>query len=200
VSLVGRATLGVYRHFVRARNKAFSLLSSGAFAEYGANTVIELPIRLSGESRIAIGARTFIGAGAWLQALEHPDGGDGVVIRIGDDCGFAGGSVFSAVKSLTIGNHVYFARGCYVADHTHAYDDADANVENQGLTDIRPVAIEDGVWLGENVVVLPGVRIGRGTVVGANSVVNVDLPEYCVALGVPARIVRRFGPDDDAAE
>jgi acetyltransferase-like isoleucine patch superfamily enzyme len=198
--VLGRTTLRLYRLFVLGRNKTFSVLASGAFAEFGSHTVIELPVRVSGERRIALGSRVFVGAGAWLQALDHPEGGDGVAIRIGDDCGFAGGTVLSSVKSVTIGNHVSFARGCYIADHTHAYSDWETAVDTQGLTDIRAVTIEDGVWLGENVVVLPGVRIGKGTVVGANSVVNVDLPDYCVALGVPARIVRRFGPDVDATE
>lgn len=200
-ALTGTTTLTLYRMFVRARSKAFSLLSAGAFAEFGANTVIQLPLRISGEQRMAIGARVFIGSGAWLLTLadaEQPT--EGVALRIGDDCGFAGGVVLAAVRSVMIGNHVYFARNCYVADHSHAYQDPSTNIEDQGLTDIRPVQIDDGVWLGENVVVLPGVHIGTGTVVGANSVVNVDLPSYCVALGSPARIIRRFGSSESADE
>lgn len=196
MSVLARATVGGYRLWVRARNRGFSLLSSGAFAEFGTHTVIELPVRLTGERRIALGSRVFVGANAWLQVLDHEEGGNDVAIRIGDDCGFAGGSVISAVKSITIGSHVNLARNCYIADHTHAYQDVTSDIASQGLTDIRPVTLEEGVWLGENVVVLPGVTIGRGSVVGANSVVNVSLPEYCVAIGVPARIVRRFGPDE----
>lgn len=198
--VVGRLTVGLYRGAVRARNKLFSIFASGAFAEFGSNTVIDLPVRLVGEQRIALGSRVFIGGGAWLQVLEHPEGSKGVAIRVGDNCGFAGGTVLSAVSSISIGDHVYFARGCYVADHSHAYSDVTRDVASQGLTDIRPVTIEDGVWLGENVVVLPGVHIGKGAVVGSNSVVNSNLPSYCVALGVPARIVRRFGPENESTE
>jgi acetyltransferase-like isoleucine patch superfamily enzyme len=53
-----------------------------------------------------------------------------------------------------------------------------------------PVLIKRGAWLGQNVVVCPGVTIGRGAVVGANSVVNQDLPDHCVAAGAPARVLK----------
>jgi acetyltransferase-like isoleucine patch superfamily enzyme len=193
---IGRAMLGLYRTTVRLRSKSFSILASGAFAEFGSGSVVQLPVRLSGESRMAIGSRVFVGAGAWLQVLADVEPEAGVALRIGDDCAFAGGSVLSAVRSITLGDHVTFARNCYVADHSHAYRDVATNIDAQGLTDVNPVQIDSGVWLGENVVVLPGVHIGTGAVVGANSVVNRDLPSFSVALGSPARVVHRFGPAD----
>jgi acetyltransferase-like isoleucine patch superfamily enzyme len=194
--VVGRATLSLYRQIVRTRNKAFSVLAGGAFAEFGSGSVVQLPVRLSGEHRMSIGADVFVGAGAWLQVLDIGDSADDIALQIGDRAAFAGGCVVSVARSLTIGADVAMARNCYVADHTHAYTDSDTSISDQGLTDINPVVIEDGVWLGENVVVLPGVTIGRGSVVGANSVVTQDLPPHTVALGIPARIVRRFGPED----
>jgi len=66
-------------------------------------------------------------------------------------------------------------------------------VLDQGFERLEPVAIGDGAWLGQNVVVCPGVTIGTGAVVGANSVVTEDVPAYSLAVGAPARIVRRFG-------
>ena len=56
----------------------------------------------------------------------------------------------------------------------------------------RPVVIGDGSWLGYGTVVLPGARIGRHVTVGANSVVTGDLPDYCVAAGAPATVIRRY--------
>ena len=76
----------------------------------------------------------------------------------------------------------------------------DLPVHHQGVTRVRPVEIADGAWLGENAVVLPGVRIGRGAVIGANSVVNIDVPDGGVAVGVPARIIRVRSADDGAAD
>ncbi len=196
--MLSRAALGTYRFFVRGSAKLFSLSVGGAFAEFGKHTVIQMPVRLVGERRIAIGNNVFIAAGAWLQVIDDGEPSDEVALRIGDDCAFAGGSVLSAVKSLTLGRNVVCARNCYIADHSHAYMAVGVAVVEQGLTDVLPVVIEDDVWLGQNVLVLPGVRIGRGAVIGANSVVHSDVPSYSVAVGVPARIVRRFGEPDGA--
>ena len=84
------------------------------------------------------------------------------------------------------------ARNVYIADHAHAFEDPSRPVLDQGVDDIRPIEIGDGAWLGQNVVVCPGVRIGRGAVVGANAVVRDDVPDFSLAVGVPARVVREF--------
>jgi acetyltransferase-like isoleucine patch superfamily enzyme len=61
---------------------------------------------------------------------------------------------------------------------------------HQGVDKIQPVLIKRGAWLGQNVVVCPGVTIGRGSVIGANSVVVKDIPDFSVAVGAPARVVK----------
>jgi acetyltransferase-like isoleucine patch superfamily enzyme len=85
---------------------------------------------------------------------------------------------------------VLLARGVYIADHGHAFDDRTRAVLDQGIDRVAPVEIGEGAWLGQNVVVGPGVRIGRGAVIGANAVVLDDVPDHAVAVGVPARVVR----------
>jgi acetyltransferase-like isoleucine patch superfamily enzyme/acyl carrier protein len=189
---IGRSTAALHRSFVRARDKAFSVALSGSFGSFGRRTVLQLPIRLSGQHRIAIGSNGFVGANSWLQVLEE-DGADQIAISIGDGVSIAGLCVLSAVGSIRIGHNVSFARNVYIADHTHLYDDPSSPVLEQGVTASEPVEIGDGAWLGENVLVLPGVRIGRGAVISANSVVNQDIPDHCVAAGSPARVVRHFG-------
>jgi acetyltransferase-like isoleucine patch superfamily enzyme/acyl carrier protein len=187
---VGHAAIGGYRLTRRATNKAFSLLWAGSFASYGSNSVIEVPIRLMGERRIAIGSGVSIGASSWLQAVDGH--GEGVALWIGDRVSIAGHCVLSAASSIRIGDSVTFARGVYVADHAHAYRDVTVPVLDQGITDIRPVEIADGAWIGQNAVVLPGVSIGRGAVIGANSVVSHSVPDHAVASGAPARVLFRF--------
>jgi acetyltransferase-like isoleucine patch superfamily enzyme len=189
---IGRATTRTYRLTVRARNKLFSLLAAGSFDSFGARSVVQLPVRLQGEERMAIGNGVFVGAGCWLQVLEGES--DGVALRLEDDVAIAGYCVLSAAKSIRLGRHVSLARNVYIADHSHAYDDPERPMSEQGVTQVEPVVVEDGAWLGENVVVLPGVRIGRGSVVAANSVVAKDVPDFSLAIGSPARVVRRFGP------
>ena len=192
---LGRAALGAYRFTVRARAKAFSLLSSGAFASFGSHSVLQPPIRIEGEHRIAVGSDVFVGGGAWLQVIDGLEG-EGF-IEIGDGTSLAGGCVLSSAVGIRLGRRVLFARHVYVADHRHAFADGSRAVLDQGIEQVEPVTIGDGAWLGENVVVGPGVTIGRGAVVGANAVVLDDVPDRSVAVGAPARIVRRlehFGP------
>lgn len=186
--LVGFASLRSYRLARRARAKFFSVACSGAFASFGRGTVIEPPVRISGERRIALGSGIYVGEGSWLQALDGF--GDAVAITIGDGTSIAGSCVLSAARSVTLGRNVLLARNVYVSDHSHAFDDPSTPVLAQGVDEIASVVIDDGAWLGQNVVVCPGVRIGKGAVVGANSVVLSDVPDNAVAVGAPARIVR----------
>jgi acetyltransferase-like isoleucine patch superfamily enzyme len=147
------------------------------------------PVRLVGEERIAIGDEVFIGAGSWLQSL--PDGKNkSVAISIGRGASIAGACVISAVRSVFIEDDVLVARNVYISDHSHKYTATDTPILGQGLDKIEPVLIKRGAWLGQNVVVCPGVTIGQGAVIGANSVVTRDVPDFSVAAGAPARVVK----------
>ena len=78
---------------MRVWAKAFSALASGGFASFGARSVLETPIRISGERRISVGSDVYVGAGSWLQVLEGED--DDVALRLGDGTGIAGEAAFS---------------------------------------------------------------------------------------------------------
>lgn len=194
---IGRTSLGVYRGVRRAYAKAFSLSVAGSFASFGKGTVLEPPIRIGGEHRIAIGSDVFVGADSWLQT--HP-GSEGVVLSIGDGASIAGHCVLSAACSIRLEARVLLARGVYVADHAHGFADVGRAVLDQPITKLEPVVIGEGAWLGENVVVGPGVRIGRGAVVGANSVVLTSVPDYAVAVGAPARVVRVLSDEKESRQ
>jgi acetyltransferase-like isoleucine patch superfamily enzyme len=188
--LVGRGFLAFVWFCRRAWRRSFSLLAAGGFAEFGKGSVLEPPVRLENQGRIAIGRDVFVGPGSCLQTLAA----DGeIAIRIGDGTNIAGTCVISAASHVRLGRSVLLARNVYIADHAHAFEDTTTPVLDQGVDDIRPIEIGDGAWLGQNVVVCPGVRIGRGAVIGANAVVREDVPDHAVAVGVPARVVREFG-------
>jgi acetyltransferase-like isoleucine patch superfamily enzyme len=180
--------LTIHRSAIRLWAKVFSVASSGAFASFGRRTVLQPPIRLGGEERIAIGSDVFVGQGSWLEVQES-DSSD-IAIEIGDGTQIAGACTLSAARKITLGRSVLFARGVYVADHFHAFADLGRPVLAQGIDRIAAVRIGDGAWLGQNVVVGPGVTIGRGAVIGANAVVLDDIPDHTVAVGAPARVVR----------
>lgn len=94
---------------------------------------------------------------------------------------------------VTIGNNVFIAPNCglYCAGHP-----IDASERNRGLEYALPITIGNDVWIGGNVVVLPGVTIGNNVVIGAGSVVCKDIPDGCVAYGNPCRAVRKITKDD----
>jgi acetyltransferase-like isoleucine patch superfamily enzyme len=183
----------LYHLWQRARRKLFSLLVARSLAAFGRGSVIEPPIRLDQTGRIAIGANVYVGAGSWLQAVGD---GDEVAIEIGEGSSLAGNCTITAAQSVRIGARVLFARNVYISDHSHRFEDTSRAVLDQGITGILPVEVGDGAWLAQNVVVLPGVRIGRGAVVGANAVVRDDVPDYALAVGAPARVVREFAPHE----
>ncbi len=176
----------------RARDRAFTRAVARGFAGVGPGTTLCLPVRVTGARGIRLGAGVYVGAGGWLQALDPADGAP--VLTVGDGCSLAGGVVLSAVQGVHLGREVLVARGVYVADHNHAHRDPTRAVLHQGVTDVRPVRVEDGAWLGQNVVITPGVTIGRGAVVGAGAVVRDDVPAWSLAVGAPARVVRSWAP------
>lgn len=174
----------------RVRSLLFTRLLAPGFRSFGRRTTIEPPLRLDGERAIAIGEQVYIGTGSWLQVLGPTV--DGVErIRIGDGSEMVGPVTLSAVERIEIGPRVLVAANVYVSDHSHGRDDPELPILEQGVAQVAPVAIGEGSWLGQNVVVLPGTTLGRGCVVGANSVVSGTFPDGAVIAGAPARIVRR---------
>ncbi len=81
----------------------------------------------------------------------------------------------------------------YVADNLHEYSRIDVPIIDQPIKQLKPVTIGDGSWLGENVCII-GASIGRNAVVAANAVVTHDIPDHCVAAGIPAVIIKRYDP------
>lgn len=105
-------------------------------------------------------------------------------LRIGDGCGFSGASI-CAEKSIRIGRQVRVGANTTITDTNWHSDDP-------RVSPPRPVVIEDGVWLGMRVLVLPGARIGKNSVIGAGSIVTGEIPANCIAAGAPARVLRRL--------
>ena len=132
---------------------------------------------------ITVGNGVFLGRGTILSCKD----GD---IALGDhtNLGFHC-EVFSA-STVTVGRHGLFAAYTYLVGGGHEFDRADVPVIEQERSS-RGIALGDNVWLGTGTKVLDGVRIGRDVVVGAGAVVTEDLPDGAVAVGIPARVVRR---------
>jgi NDP-sugar pyrophosphorylase family protein len=97
-------------------------------------------------------------------------------------------TIFDAHQSLEVGRDCMIGAHCYITDANHGVA-AGSSVKSQRMR-TAPVVIEDEVWIGSGVVILPGVRIGKGAVIAAGSVVTSDIPRNGIAVGSPARLVR----------
>ncbi len=175
----------------RARDRLFTAFASSGFAEFGSGSRILLPTRISGAEHMSIGSGVLIGAGSWLIVPQQREPGPGPHIVLGNRVRINTTSI-SAVHKVELEEGVAVARGCYISDHSHGFADPDVPIRDQPVDRVAPVLIRRGAWLGQNVVVLPGVTIGRGSVVGANSVVRSDVPDRTVVAGIPARVIREL--------
>ncbi len=91
---------------------------------------------------------------------------------------------------VKIGNCVMMGPEVVIYTSGHTFDSTDIPMMDQGSTEEKPVVIGNDVWLGRRVMIMPGVHIGDGCVIGAGAVVTKDIPEYSVAVGIPARVVK----------
>lgn len=183
--------LYLYRLFCRFRARLFTALCRRSFGGIGSGSVLLPPIRLAGEELIQIGQRVFVGPNCWFQVLLAERSNSRPAIIIGDETSIVGTCTIIAVQNVTIESRVLIAGNVYVSDHTHAHGEQGKAIKDQGVAKVSPVRVCEGAWLGQNVVICPGVTIGRNAVIGANSVVRHDVPDFSVAAGVPARIIRR---------
>jgi acetyltransferase-like isoleucine patch superfamily enzyme len=181
------SAIDLYTRLRNLRNFLFSRAIRRSFMAFGSNSVIEMPLQVYGARRISIGRGVVIGGDSWLNALRAHS-----LLEIGDGTHISGHCVITAVEHVRIGRSVMLGRNVYIADHSHGIAAKDIPILEQELESIQPVVIEDNAWLGQHSVILPGVTIGRGAVVGANSVVLHDVPPRTVAVGAPATVVRRL--------
>jgi acetyltransferase-like isoleucine patch superfamily enzyme len=163
------------------------------FARFGERSAVCFPVAaMFGESSIEVGDGCIIGPYATLSAGVSPEQVlDGPVVTIGDRCVIGKGSGVVGHRRVEIGDDVWTGHYVYVTDANHGYADPVEPVGRQFAAP-RPVRIGSGSWLGHGALVLGGADIGEHVVVGAGAVVTGDLPDYSVAVGNPARVIRRY--------
>ena len=167
----------------------FRAIQGGRFRHLGQDGFLVSPYRIDGAGGISLGDHSAFHPGAWLYCVGQ--GEETASLEIGKGCEFGFNNHVTAVESVRIGNYVLTANNVYISDNLHAYEDISRPVMQQPVVVKGRVEIGDGCWLGENVAII-GVRIGKNCVIGANAVVTRDIPDYCVAVGIPARVVRRY--------
>jgi len=161
----------------------------------GRDSLIYPPFHSWNIKTLHIGKNVRIYPGGWIETINeylqdkfHPE------LRIGDDTYIGNRCHIIACNKMEIGRNVTMADNVYITDNLHGFEDLNCGIMVQPLRIPGPVVIEDEVWLGERVCVMPNVRIGKHSVIGANSVVTKDIPPYSIAVGSPARVIKQYNP------
>lgn len=170
-----------------------------AFKSCGSNFFIRNPLYLIGPQYISIGDNFYAGYRLRLEAHNHHYGANHVPsIIIGNNVSFNYDCHVGCTNQVTIGNNVLFASRIFVTDHYHGQIDAVSLLTAPACRPTHskgPVIIEDNVWIGEGVAIMPNVTIGRNAIIGANSVVTTNVPENAVVGGIPAKVIRILDAD-----
>jgi acetyltransferase-like isoleucine patch superfamily enzyme len=148
---------------------------------------------------IHLGENVTIHRNCWIQVVEYRQKTDKHDVHdnqpkliIKNNVSIGMNSTISAVMKIVIEENVLTAPNVYISDHGHEFKNVTEPITTQGITEPREVTIGANSWLGMNSVILPGVRIGKHCIIGANSVVTRDVPDYSIAAGIPATIIKRY--------
>jgi acetyltransferase-like isoleucine patch superfamily enzyme len=169
------------------------LLPLDFFGGVGRGSVIHKPLFIANPQFVRIGEKTSIRPGARIEAvIVNPSQPPSLVI--GDNVNIEQNVHLVCSSRLVIENNVSITGNCAIVDTRHPYRDLNdpRKIGDRIDPNPAPVIVGEGSFLGFGCVVLPGVRIGRKCVIGANSVVRADVPDYCVVSGNPAEIVTRY--------
>ena len=133
-------------------------------------------------------AMNFLNIGKDCRIYPRVNLGDGNDISIGNHCRI-NENVY--IEGAIIGNYVMIAPNVSIYASTHLYLSTDIPMVMQGQTKKTLTIIEDDVWIGRNVLIMPGLKIGKGSIIGAGAVVTKDIEPYSIVGGVPAKLIRR---------
>lgn len=189
-------TLVIYYHRIRSM-----LFSRYTFGRWDIN--VQPDARVNGVSHMKIGQHFSAARGLWMETIDTYGEGKQAQhftpqLIIGDDVSLSEYVHIGCVNRIEIGSHVLMGSKIYITDHNHGTyrgsqpDSPDVPPAQRPLTVGETVTIEDNVWIGEFCTVLPGVTIGRGSIIGSHTTVTHDIPPGSIAVGSPARVVKQW--------
>ena len=198
LKILGRVfTPGVIKRYDTVKGIIHNAAFSRTFKDWGEGSYIAYPINLlHGAEYISVGNRCTIGKYVQLTAWSRfktqqfrPE------IIIGDNTSIGDFSHITAINSIRIGRNVLTGKNILITDNAHGESERnsiDTPPKDRPLVSKGGVVIEDNVWIGEKVSIMPGVTIGYGSIIGTGSVVTRDIPTYSVAVGNPAKVIKKL--------
>lgn len=151
------------------------------FQSAGCRGSLGRKVQLAGAIDVRLGARVALRDGVLLAGTGR--------ITVGDNSTINNECIIAAMEKVEIGANVMLAPRVYILDVDHRFESRATPIISQGYV-IKPVVIEDDVWIGTGAVITKGVRIGKGAIIGSNSVVTRNIPPYSIAVGAPAKLIR----------
>ena len=159
----------------------------------GEDVKCEYPFKIINPDCVTIGNNVVISSGSNIMAIKKYNTQDfKPAISIGSGSYIGRYAHIVAASYIDIGKKVLIADKVYISDNQHSYRDVKIQIMDQDISVPGNIVIEDDVWIGENVCIFGSVRIGRHSVIGANSVVTRNIPELSVYAGNPGRIIKRY--------
>lgn len=172
----------------RWKYRILSWLSRGC--RKGRGSYVHPSVQILGEENVSIGSNTFIGEQTWLN-VNHRIRGE-TVILVGDNCFIGRRNFFSSGKRIEMGDYVLTSLECKFVCSSHDVGDPLVPYLASGATSGGIIRIGVNCFFGTGAMVLGDVKIGHGSVVGAGALVTKDVPAFCMVVGNPARILRRY--------
>lgn len=161
--------------------------------------LIRFPIDIRNKRYIDFGTNLTTGVNCRLEAYASKNQENKYCLEFGNNVEMNDYVHIVASESVKIGNDVLFASKIFISDTSHGNYSGTSLTHSSPLTKpndrellTKPVVIEDNVWVGEFVSILPGVTIGKGSIIGTLSVVSKSIPPYCIAVGSPAKVIKTF--------
>jgi len=156
----------------------------------GSNTYIDPSVQVLGWQNIRIGRNSIISQDTWININHREEGKIGLLI--GNNCFIGRRNFFSSGTLIKIGDYCLTAPNCSFLGSDHVYSSPFKPYIATGTTEDGAIDLGANCWLGANVTVLKGVKIGYGSIIGAATVVNRDIPPLSIVVGNPCRVIKRF--------
>jgi len=183
------STMNLFGYAGRIYRRIWTLFFASNFKRLGRNASIVSPLQITGSEYIEIGDNVIVGYKSRLTAEKRDQ--HTPRLFIGDRTSVGQFSIISCVRDVHIGTNVIMGARVYVSDNYHGFEDIMPPIMAQPTIFKDSVCIGDDSWIGVNAAIMSA-KVGKHCVIGANSVVTRDIPDYCVAAGIPAKVIKQY--------
>ena len=168
-----------------------TVLYTKKFEKFGHDSVLYNPLCIRGRESICIGNHTTILNGVRMQVYNDLTG-EQSKIKIGDNCYIGYNNTFLAGGNITLEDGVLMASNILISSENHSIDPESPDYYMNQKLSCAPIIVGEGTWIGEKVSILSGVTIGKKCVIGAGSIVTKDIPDFSIAVGSPAKVIKKY--------